>query len=169
MLIFPPLLLALGASAATFTVFDVAAGTGDLTRPTGSIISVRPLGVGSDGTTYEVAAALPTGDLTVTATVVADGTMNKANAAFSVEGAPPFTVSSGCTWGTGKDGVCKLIGEGTMTATTYSGTITPLFTVTVDDSSATASPTSTSNAAISVSVGTRSYIGIAVASVLYLL
>ena len=82
MLFFSPLLLALGGtsqlgleprqrayvprhlvSAATFTVFDVAT---DTVSPTVSIVSVRPLGVGSDGTTYEVAAAQPTGDFTVT-------------------------------------------------------------------------------------------------------
>lgn len=50
-------------SAATFTVFDVANG-----GPTASIVSVRPLGVGSDGTTYEVAVAQPTGGSTVTGT-----------------------------------------------------------------------------------------------------
>lgn len=98
--------------------------------------------------------------------------MYKAHRVVS-EGGSPFTISGGCTWGTGKDGVCKVeaVAGATSTATTYSGTITPLFTVTVDDptSSATASPTSTSNSAMLTSIGTQLYLGMSVASVLYLM
>ncbi|KAF9489547.1 hypothetical protein BDN71DRAFT_1593365 [Pleurotus eryngii] len=107
------LILALSASAATFTVLDVDNG-----RPRPSIISVRPIGVGSDGaTTYEVAQAFPTGG-------------------FNTDLLKRF---AGLSWGTQTEGVCvgefveDSLNNPAKETWTVSGSVLPLFTVTVDN------------------------------------
>ncbi|KAF7424627.1 hypothetical protein PC9H_009935 [Pleurotus ostreatus] len=146
-----PLILALRVSAATFTVFDVALPSDVLPavgQQTASIVSFKPLGVGPDGTTYEIAQAGPTGGPIIQQTIVADksGISGVANPQAGVE------IKAACQWGDSQEGVCDvdISNESTTASVTYTGTLVPLFTVTVDDSSAPALPTSTSDAAPSL-------------------
>ncbi|KAF4596706.1 hypothetical protein EYR40_007608 [Pleurotus pulmonarius] len=138
MFVLPPLLLALGASAATFTVFDVPFSSG---APEASVVSVKPLGVGSDGTTYEIAQAIPTGGPTLHQTVVANSAGIKGSA--SPQEGLPVGVSAACSWGADNNGACvaEVFNAAATQTVTYSGSIVPIFTVTVDDSSAPALPT----------------------------
>ncbi|KAG9227236.1 hypothetical protein CCMSSC00406_0004225 [Pleurotus cornucopiae] len=113
-------------------------------RPRPSIISVRPIGVGSDGaTTYEVAEGFPTGGfntgpaLTIRGTVVADALGNSATAAPQ-EGSP-FSQHVISSWGTQTEGVCvgefaeDSLNNPAKETWTVSGSVLPLFTVTADD------------------------------------
>ncbi|KAF9500134.1 hypothetical protein BDN71DRAFT_1269225 [Pleurotus eryngii] len=172
MLVLLPLLLALSVSAATFTVFDVPLPS---VPPVASVVSFKPLGVGNDGTTYEIAQAAPTGP-TLHQTIVANSMGIKASAAPQ-EGVPVGVIAE-CSWGADNKGAC--VGEVFNAAATetvsYTGSIVPIFTVTVDDSSAPASPTaagavpnSPPNSASPTLVGTRLYLSMAAVSLLYLL
>ncbi|KAG9225043.1 hypothetical protein CCMSSC00406_0001806 [Pleurotus cornucopiae] len=150
MLYLLPLILALGVSAATFTVFDVALPSEVLPaagQQTASIVSFKPLGVGPDGTTYEIAQAGPTGGPTIQQTIVAD--KSGISGVTKPQAGLPVEVVAACQWGDSQEGVCvaDISNESTTASVTYTGTIVPLFTVTVDDSSAPALPTSTSDAA----------------------
>ncbi|KAJ8689455.1 hypothetical protein PTI98_012357 [Pleurotus ostreatus] len=153
------LLLTVCTSAATVTVFDVfpTADDGSTGDPL-TDISLSPLGVGSDGaTTYDFAEAIsptetvhgkkeklssPCGpNLTAkTAVIVAGATQ------IHLSAATPFPLVRDCSWeNTSGEGVCSFFDPGVTAMQTFTGRVTPIFTLTVDESTASR-PTSGASA-----------------------
>ncbi|KAF4585298.1 hypothetical protein EYR40_002135 [Pleurotus pulmonarius] len=113
-------------SGATITVFDVFPTAADGTTGPEVNISLIPIGVGSDGaTTYALAEFDPT--RTFRDTIVEDATH------IHLPAPSPF-IRRDCSWeGTSGEGVCSFF-DGVQ-ASTYTGIVTPIFTLTADDPS----------------------------------
>ncbi|KDQ23049.1 hypothetical protein PLEOSDRAFT_162923 [Pleurotus ostreatus PC15] len=124
------LLLTVCTNAATVTVFDVfpTADDGSTGDPL-TDISLSPLGVGNDGaTTYDFAEAISPTE-TVHAVIVAGATQ------IHLSAATPFPLVRDCSWeNTSGEGVCSFFDPGVTAMQTFTGRVTPLFTLTVDDS-----------------------------------
>ncbi|KAF7419670.1 hypothetical protein PC9H_002262 [Pleurotus ostreatus] len=111
-------------SGATITVFDVFPTAADGSTGPKVNISLSPIGVGSDGaTTYALAEFDPT--RTFRDTIVEDATH------IHLPAPSPF-IRRDCSWeGTSGEGLCSFF-DGAQ-ASTYTGIVTPIFTLTVDD------------------------------------